>query len=65
MVKVLMQILQLTQCANLGADLSLIGGAKKSGVMLISKEITKCQEFKLIHQSPTGIFENEIDLLNI
>lgn len=63
--KQLMQILQLTQCCNLGADLSLIGGAKKSGVMLISKEISKNNEFKLINQSPTGVFETEIDLRSI
>lgn len=64
--KVIMQILQLTQYKNIGADLTLIGGAKQSGKMLISKEITKYNEFLLINQSPTGIFkEKEIDLLNI
>lgn len=59
---VLTQILQLTQLANLGADLSLIGGAKKSGMMLISKNVSETGEFVLINQSPAGLYETEIDL---
>lgn len=64
-VYVLLQIIQLFQCANMGADLTLIGAAKKSGIMQISKDITKMAEFKIVNQSPTGLFENEIDLLKI
>lgn len=63
--KVLTQILQLTQVANLGADLSLIGGAKKSGMMLISKNVPETGEFVLINQSPAGLYETEIDLKTI
>ncbi len=63
--QVLMQILQLTQLGNLGADLSLIGGAKKTGVTLISKTISDAEEFVLINQSPTGLYESEIDLKTI
>ncbi|MEG1946824.1 MAG: type II CRISPR RNA-guided endonuclease Cas9 [Lachnospiraceae bacterium] len=59
---VLGQILQLTQGGNLGADLKLIGGAQKSGVMLLSKEISKYNMFTIVNQSPTGLFRQEIDL---
>lgn len=63
--QVLMQILQLTQLANLGADLSLIGGAKKTGMTLISKNVSETDEFVLINQSPAGLYESEIDLKNV
>ena len=62
---VLMQILQLSQLANLGADLSLIGGAKKTGMLLISKNVSDAEEFVLINQSPAGLYETEIDLKTI
>lgn len=64
-IYVLLQILQLSQRSNQGADLSEIGESKKTGVSLISKKITEAQEFKLINQSVTGLYENEIDLLAI
>lgn len=62
---VLSQILQLSQLNNLGADLRLIGGSKSSGISLISKNITKAKEFKLIQQSIAGLHRDEIDLLTI
>lgn len=63
--KVILQILQLSQLSNMGADLSLIGEAKKTGICMIGKNITDAQEFKLIHQSPSGLFETEIDLKTV
>lgn len=63
--KVIMQILQLSQLSNMGADLSLIGEAKKTGICMISKNVSEADEFKLIHQSPSGLFETEIDLKTI
>lgn len=62
---VLLQILQLTQLSNMGADLSLIGEAKKTGVTLISKGVSEAEEFVLINQSPTGLFVSEIDLKTV
>lgn len=59
---VLMQILQLTQLSNMGADLSLIGEAKKTGITLISKIVSEAEEFVLINQSPAGLYRSEIDL---
>nr|MCR5421918.1 type II CRISPR RNA-guided endonuclease Cas9 [Lachnospiraceae bacterium] len=64
-VAVLLQLLNLTVIGTISADLSLIGGAKKSGVMLISKNISNSKEIRLIQQSVTGVYEKEIDLLTI
>ena len=57
--------IQLTQLANLGADLSLIEGAKKMGTLKISKNVSETEEFVLINQSPADLFESEIDLKTI
>jgi len=62
---VLMQILQLTQLSNMGADLSLIGEAKKTGITLISKVVSDAEEFVLVNQSPAGLYESEIDLKTV
>ena len=64
-LSVLMQILQLSQLSNQGADLTAIGGVKKTGVATLNKVISDKQEFKLINQSTTGLYENEIDLLTV
>lgn len=64
-IYVLLQILQLSQLINQGADLCMIGGAKKTGVTLTNKIVSDCREFKLINQSITGLYENEIDLLTV
>jgi CRISPR-associated endonuclease Csn1 len=64
-IYVLLQILQLSQLSNQGADLLEIGGEKKTGTSKLNKKITGKQQFKLINQSVTGLYENEIDLLTI
>lgn len=64
-VYVLLQILQLSQLLNQGADLTDIGGVKKTGVATLNKVISDKKEFKLINQSITGLYENEIDLLSV
>lgn len=63
--RVLLEILNLTKIGMTSADLTLIGGAAKSGVMLISKKITDAKEFVLVNQSVTGVYENRIDLLTV
>jgi len=60
---ILGQVIQLTKCANLGADLKIIGGSTISGKMLISKDISKIDSIHMIHQSATGLFERKVDLL--
>lgn len=64
-IYVLLQILQLSQQANAGVDLTLIGGKKKTGVSLVGKILSGKSEFKLVNQSVAGLYQNEIDLLTI
>ena len=64
-IYVLLQILQLSQLTNQGADLVEIGGVKKTGVATLNKIISDKTEFKLVNQSVTGLYENEIDLLTV
>ena len=45
--------------------MTAIGGVKKTGVATLNKVISDKQEFKLINQSITGLYENEIDLLTV
>lgn len=64
-VFVIQQIIQLSKLSNMGADLTYIGQSKKTGVMGINKKINDKREFVVINQSPTGLFEKEIDLLTV
>lgn len=60
----LMQIINILHANVLSGDLTLIGEAKKSGITLISNKLnTGYKSVKLINQSITGLFEQEIDLL--
>lgn len=61
---VLSQILLLFKRNNDGCDLREIGLSKKAGVIHINKKLN-VKEFKLINQSVTGLFENEVDLLKL
>lgn len=71
-VFVIKEILLLFKSVNNGVDLSLIGNINKktnkpipsAGKSTVSKKIND-KEFKLINQSITGLFENEIDLLKL
>lgn len=64
-VKIIFEILKLTQLSVMTADLSAIGETANAGKTLISKEITNSAEFYLINQSVTGIFEEQVDLLTV
>ncbi len=63
--EVLNQVLKLSAIGPTCANLTLIGEAKKSGVMLMSKKISGMKELLLVNQSVTGIFENTVDLLTV
>lgn len=63
--KVILEILKLTSIGNYVGDLQLIGGSKNAGSMKISIDISKCNQFTLVHQSVTGLFEKTIDLLKL
>lgn len=61
---VLMQIINILHADVSGGDLTALGEAKKSGVTTISNRIQSSYgSVKLINQSITGLFEQEIDLL--
>jgi CRISPR-associated endonuclease Csn1 len=62
---VISEIIHLFQCNIVTANLKIIGGAESAGLVATSKIISNFKSVKLVNQSVTGIFENEIDLLNI
>lgn len=65
------QILQLSKILGFETDLSLLHTNKKSdkptreGGMQISKKVSNTTSMYLINQSPTGLFEKQIDLLTV
>jgi len=61
----LFEILHIFQCQSSAANLKMIGGPGKAGILVMNNNISKCNKISIINQSPTGIFENEIDLLKI
>ena len=62
---VLGEILHLFQCQSGAANLKLIGGPASAGILVMNNNISKCNQISIITQSPTGIFEKEMDLLNL
>ena len=62
---VINEILNLMRCKPITADLSLIGGAGKAGNIAINKVISEYETVVLINESVTGLFSNQIDLLNV
>lgn len=65
-INVLVQLLNTTAIVSAAkADLTDIGEAKATGVMLISKKIEGYKRIFLVNQSVTGLYEEEIDLLTV
>ncbi|MCM1251630.1 MAG: type II CRISPR RNA-guided endonuclease Cas9 [Clostridium sp.] len=62
---VLNEILHMFQCQSGAANLQLIGGPAKAGILVLNNDITKCKQISIINQSPTGIYQQEIDLKKI
>lgn len=62
---VLVKILKITNIGVANENLSIIGGGSECGRMRVSGNMTDVKELKLIHQSVTGLFEQEVDLLKI
>lgn len=65
-VIVLLEIVKALRCNSEFGELTQIGGVKNTGVINVSTHVypnKKIKEFKLIYQSPSGLFEQEIDLL--
>lgn len=63
--KVLSEVFKLTTIGVNSANLKLLGEAERAGVMLIPKKVDGTEEFLLIHQSVTGVYEKSIDLLRL
>ena len=61
----LINVFVLSRIGDNQTDLSKIGIGKQSGQITQNKKITGCKEFKLVNQSVTGLYENEIDLLTV
>lgn len=62
---VLYEILHMFQCQSGAADLSMIGGPKKAGILVLNSNITGCKQISIVNQSPTGIYQQEIDLKTV
>lgn len=59
---VLSEILHMFQCQSGTSNLKLIGGDKEVGKLGLSNNVTKCKKINIINQSPTGIYEQAVDL---
>lgn len=59
---VLSEILHMFQCQSGSADLRLIGGVGNAGILHLNSNITNCKQISIIHQSITGVYEQEINL---
>lgn len=59
--EVLSEILKMFQCNALTSDLSLLGGGKGVAKISQNKKIDEASIF-IIYQSPTGLFEQRVDL---
>lgn len=63
--KLLLEVLKLLRCNRVPSDLSALGKAKSAGMLTTNSQISTYQDVKLINQSPTGVFEEVIDLLKV
>lgn len=52
------------QCNSVKSNLTVLGG-KETGNIRIMKTITNYDKVSIIHQSPTGVFSQEVDLLTL
>lgn len=52
-------------CQGKNVDMSLIGGSINCGGTTINKKVTNAEEFVLIHQSVTGLYQAEVNLLTV
>jgi len=62
---VLKEILSLFTCSAASTNFELLGGGRQAGILKVSKNITDRAQAYIINQSPTGIFEQKVDLLRL
>lgn len=63
--EVLSQILNLFKCTSAEMNLEKLGGAKRIGTIKLTKNLKDKYNLKLLHQSATGVFEREVDLMTV
>lgn len=59
---ILSEILHMFQCQSGSANLKLIDGPGSAGILVLNNNITKFKNISIVNQSPTGIYQQEIDL---
>lgn len=64
-IHVIGEILKLFKCASASANLKLLDKGNACGVIKVSNNILKFKQCVLINQSPTGVFEQEVDLMKL
>ena len=61
----LYEILHIFQCNRINGNLKNINETGSAGLLRINKNISNCEKITIINQSPTGLFEQEIDLKRV
>ncbi len=61
--KILKEVIFAFRCNSMVSDLRKINGSEKTGSLKMSRSISNNKVFSIIHQSVTGLFEEEVDLL--
>ena len=61
--KILLQLLKAFKCNRESSNLEKLNNKKQAGVIVIPHIFTTCNVFKMVNQSITGLFEQEVDLL--
>lgn len=64
-IHVIKEILNLFKCASASADFKLLDKGAACGILKVSNNITKLKQCVLVNQSPTGVFEQEVDLMKL
>ena len=62
---VINQIIFWINSTTQNVNLKYLKGSEHAGTLTLNKKISECNEFVLIHQSITGMYERKIDLLTV
>lgn len=62
---VLNQIIYWIHSTTQNANLKDLNGSEHAGTLVLNKKISECNEFILIHQSVTGMYERKMNLLTL
>lgn len=64
-IHVIDEVLNLFKCASASANLKLLNKGNSCGNIKVNNNILKFKKCVLINQSPTGVFEQEVDLMKL